>query len=147
MNDFKQLSIFIEVIKLIGYEIVSSEALTNFTKNSDYFKRLRVLEIRIVRRWNLPLFCLTWNQNQFELNTVFFSHTSNLEPKMTERYSNKRKKKIMPGSRFVAIFFGNFSFIGKSLCNLLIVCTNFNASNKSKVLILTFLEWLPKNVP
>ena len=39
----------IEVIKLIGYEIVSSDLTSFNTKNSDYFKRLRVLEIRIVR--------------------------------------------------------------------------------------------------
>ena len=39
----------IEVIKLIGYEIVSSEALASYTRDSCYFKKLRVLEIRIVR--------------------------------------------------------------------------------------------------
>ena len=39
----------IELIKLTGYEILSSEALSNYTKNSSYFKKLRVLEIRIVR--------------------------------------------------------------------------------------------------
>jgi len=39
----------IEVIKLIGYDIDSSEALASYTKNSSYFKKLRVLEIRIVR--------------------------------------------------------------------------------------------------
>ena len=41
--------LFAEVIKLIGYDIDSSEALASYTKNSSYFKKLRVLEIRIVR--------------------------------------------------------------------------------------------------
>merc|ERR1719273_2977065 len=39
----------IEVIKLIGYEIISSESLASYKHEPEYFKKLRVLEIRIVR--------------------------------------------------------------------------------------------------